>query len=790
MSSCGANSCPDRDSAAIRAAATRGARGRIRRTSRRLAACVTASGLIAAGITAGAAAATAQAPITVGWKQVSYAGVTLQVPRSWPAVNLTAHPAACPRLDVHAVYLGTPGPDPACPASGLGAKTGAVQITRLIAGSPDALAATRQVVIGGRRARTNPDAATTHTIIDVFPAFAMEVALSFGSDQAIADQVQSSIRLSGHGTAKAAPWPPPMPVATVQGVYQGRGFDACAAPASGTMSAWLGSPYHAIGVYIGGINRACAQANLTASWINTIQRRGWRFLPLYPGLQATCGPAGNATINPNNPAAQGRSAADDAVAQAQHLGIPAGTPIVYDMEAYNGCGGEVISFLAAWDKELHAKSYSAGVYESFSNVADLIGARRSMTEPDVMYYADWDGQATTASSYMPPGMWTMHQRIHQYLGGHNATYGGQTISIDSDQFDANLGGGVLPSDHSGFHLSVAIDTNKAAEWFARAANGRLVRDYQDPHGSNGWAAVSALGPASATIVSNPAAVANQDGRLEVFARDSAGRVQHAWQAIGGSARWVWGATPAGGGSPGTTRGDPAAILRPGGEVVVFVTGTNGTVATTAQNGPNGARGWAAWTNIKGSCAGWPVPFVDPAKTLEVFCRTTAGTIAMSTWNGSTWRAWATVGASPANLTADPAVVPDAAGHTELFATTRSGTIDHAAQNTSGNWSWNAPLTTNSAGASVSRTPSAVLWPDRRIEVFFQLTNGRLGHIYQKAAGWSAIMAMGGTILGSPHAWAGVSGVGEIAGLNTNHAIADSHWTGRAWTGWVQLGGSF
>ena len=786
MSSRGTNPCPDRNSAAIRAEATRGARGLIRLAGRRSAACVAASGLILAG--AAVTAAAAQAPITVGWKQVSYAGVTLQVPRSWPAVNLTAHPSACPRLDVHAAYLGTPGPNPACPASGLGAKTGAVQITRLVAGSPDALAATRPVVIGGRRARTNPDAATTHTIIDVFPAFGMEVALSFGRDQALVGQVQSSIRISGHAAAKA-PRPPLAPVATVQGVYQGRGFDTCAAPASGTMGAWLRSPYRAVGVYIGGINRACAQASLTASWINAIQRAGWRYLPLYPGLQATCGPAGNATINPNNPAAQGRAAADDAVSQAQHLGIPATTPIVYDMEAYNGCGGEVISYLAAWDKELHAKNYSAGVYESFSNVADLVNARRSMTEPDVMYYADWDGLATTASSYMPPGMWTQHQRIHQYQGGHNETYGGQTISIDNDQFDANLGA-VSPSDHTGFHVSVAIDTSKTAEWFARAANGRLVRDYQDARGSNGWAAVSALGPPAATIASNPAAVANQDGRLEVFARDRAGRVLHTWQASGGAARWVWGSAPVGTGSPGITRGDPAAILRPGGEVAVFVADTNGTVATTTQNGPNGIGGWAAWANIKGSCAGWPVPFVDSAKTLEVFCRTTASRIAMSTWNGRAWSAWATVGRSPYNLAADPAVATDAAGHTELFATTWPGSIDRAAQNANGTWSWNTPLTTNSAGAGVSRTPSAIVWPNRRIEVFFQLSNGRLGHIYQKAAGWSAITAMGGTILGSPRAWIGVSGAGEIAGLNANHAIADNRWTGRAWTGWVQLGGSF
>ena len=35
---------------------------------------------------------------------------------------------------------------------------------------------------------------------------------------------------------------------------------------------------------------------------------------------------------------------------------------------------------------------------------------------------------------------TSHQRIHQYLGNHLATYGGVSIDIDTDKLDVNLGG--------------------------------------------------------------------------------------------------------------------------------------------------------------------------------------------------------------------------------------------------------------------------------------------------------------------------------------------------------------
>ena len=50
-------------------------------------------------------------------------------------------------------------------------------------------------------------------------------------------------------------------------VYTGQAFDACTAPPLTTMQAWLASPYRAIGVYVGGQNRTCAQPELTRDWV-------------------------------------------------------------------------------------------------------------------------------------------------------------------------------------------------------------------------------------------------------------------------------------------------------------------------------------------------------------------------------------------------------------------------------------------------------------------------------------------------------------------------------------------
>ncbi len=54
-----------------------------------------------------------------------------------------------------------------------------------------------------------------------------------------------------------------------------------------------------------------------------------------------------------------------------------------------------------------------------------------------MWIARWDSNsALTGWSGIPDSQWSDHQRGKQYRGDHNETYGGVTINIDSDRFDA------------------------------------------------------------------------------------------------------------------------------------------------------------------------------------------------------------------------------------------------------------------------------------------------------------------------------------------------------------------
>ena len=76
-------------------------------------------------------------------------------------------------------------------------------------------------------------------------------------------------------------------------------------------------------------------------------------------------------------------------------------------------------------------------------------APRPFTLPDRIWVARWDGAPNTSTTYIPEDGWRPGGRMKQYLGGHNETWGGVTINIDSNYIDLGAGlpaasGGPLP----------------------------------------------------------------------------------------------------------------------------------------------------------------------------------------------------------------------------------------------------------------------------------------------------------------------------------------------------------
>ncbi|WP_350274284.1 glycoside hydrolase domain-containing protein [Kribbella sp. HUAS MG21] len=227
--------------------------------------------------------------------------------------------------------------------------------------------------------------------------------------------------------------------------FTGLAFDTCTAPTVAQMTAWKSSPYKAIGIYIGGVNRTCAQPQLTPSWVSSVTRMGFRLIPIYMGYQAPCTFRTNA-VKMTAPSAtyQGALLARDAVKVARALNLLGGSAIYADMEHYNAtdatCKLTVLRYLSAWTKQLHALGFLSGVYAHQNSGAPHLASvynSTSYARPDALWIARWDGNSSlTGWPTVPNTFWAVGQRGKQYLGDHNETHGGVTLNIDSDRFDA------------------------------------------------------------------------------------------------------------------------------------------------------------------------------------------------------------------------------------------------------------------------------------------------------------------------------------------------------------------
>jgi hypothetical protein len=149
---------------------------------------------------------------------------------------------------------------------------------------------------------------------------------------------------------------------------------------------------------------------------------------------------------------------------------------------------------------------------------DDAGANRDhrFTLPDHIWIGDWNGKADVQSRYVRGTSWMPHRRVHQYKGGHNATYGGVTINIDSNFIDIGRGssmrreyrhcGGVRinfptyrtvrPGSRSDY-VRAAQCLLKEQKLYPGRINGvfsahlaRVVKKYRLDHGISGYSNIS------------------------------------------------------------------------------------------------------------------------------------------------------------------------------------------------------------------------------------------------------------------------------------------------------------
>ncbi|MGI5203090.1 DUF1906 domain-containing protein [Spirillospora sp. CA-108201] len=406
---------------------------------------------------------------------VEYRGLRVPVPAGWRVHRLDRHPSLCVRYDRHAVYLGRPGPQPDCPARAVG-RTEAVHIQPAGNGR-----IARTVVHADKLASLTVPRTADHETRLTLPEAGVTITGVYGTDPGLLQRLLRGTRLSGRWTAapprpdvrrlattvppattvpsattaatapSAAPSGGPVPTdgespsaghgtALERSWARGRGFDTCTAPSLATMRAWRPS-FKVTNIYIGGSARGCAQPNLTASWVRQVRAMGYRLTATYVGLQAPCGNRPQ-RFTAGNASRQGARAAADAARRARALGIPAGKPLYYDMEAYDhkkgACRAAVLRFVDNWVDRLKTEGYKPCLYSSAKSGIRDVG-RSSISKPSCVWFANWDGRAEVyGDPFLSDTWWSPHRRVKQYRGGHRETHGGVTLNIDGDVADGRV----------------------------------------------------------------------------------------------------------------------------------------------------------------------------------------------------------------------------------------------------------------------------------------------------------------------------------------------------------------
>jgi hypothetical protein len=607
-----------------------------------------------------------------GLQRISYRGYTFEIPRSWPVIDEGADSGRCVRFDEHAVYLGAPGVNQVCPSWLLGT-TEAI----LIQPGPARAAATsvedpiaRDISVTARRIRLT-------ATFDADPTVIYRILASAGLPAPVI-QVPNPARLaaavSSSGAAQAAPGvlaaaagrlgslpasarraalaqlrgdvAPELPAAVTD--YQGRGFDSCTAPSRRYMRAWRRhSPYRAIGIYIGGADRACDQPNLTPGWIRRQARAGWHFFPMYAGPQAAFGEL-------SEPARQGERAADDAVVQAERLGFGPTAPIYYDMEAYPPRDtGVALRFLSAWTARLHRLGFGSGVYSSSkSGIVDLARQfrlhRHAYSMPNVVYDALWNGKRNTSDKAYRRGEWSSHQRLHQYSGNVRQTFGGDTIYIDQDYLNV-----ALPAPGGTDQATPAVTgPDGSVDVFYRGADNDLWRELYSP--GSGWSQPIDMG---GTLSSAPTAVCVGAGGVEVFYRGARGDLWEVSYRSGSG----WG-RPRKLAMMGVLGSRPTAVAQPNGVIDVFWKGSADDHLWHGQFDPG--RGWAGPQGLGGSLTSYPSPVESSPGTVAVFWQGRDGSLWHVTRRFTSWSRPASLGMGPLGGSARATAQPN--GAIEVF----------------------------------------------------------------------------------------------------------------------------
>ncbi len=296
------------------------------------------------------------------------------------------------------------------------------------------------------------------------------------------------------------------------------------------------------------------------------------------------------------------------------------------------------------------------------------------------------------------------------------------------------------------------------------------------------ALVAALGPTEA----RPAAVANPNGTVRVFALAAGGGLTGGSleqdSLASGSSAWS-GFTSLGGATPY----GPSAVAASNGDTWVFVIGANGVLY--ADRLPSGSATWSGWSSA-GSPSGTHLAGVgtvvqDHTGVIRVFARGVNGSLYTDSLSGTTWSGFTNLGGV---WPYDVAALVGKGGYVHVFAVGTTGNLYHDQMLPGSSWSGWSDL-----GGQVTGIPAVTQDSGGTIRAYARQTPaGGLLEYYSATGSSYPTDTHGGAW---PYDDVAVADTGtysvSVFGVGTTGSAYWQYLTPTpTWSGWTNLGGSF
>jgi predicted Zn-dependent protease len=313
-------------------------------------------------------------------------------------------------------------------------------------------------------------------------------------------------------------------------------------------------------------------------------------------------------------------------------------------------------------------------------------------------------------------------------------------SLDLQNVAAHELGNAVGLGHVTDNLLTMYPTSFAGETLRRSlGNGdRAGMNFLYPAG-NTWISSWISLNGGLKDSTDPAVIANDDGRLQVFVVGANNQLYYKTQTAAGSSTWTGWTSLSGEVKADTT---PAVVRNSDGRLQVFVVGTNNQLYYKTQSSPNSNTWSSSWTSLGGVLRADtdPIGIANSDGRLQVFMvgtdnalyyktQTTAGS---NTWSSS----WTSLGVG-VKADTSPAVARNSDGRLQVFVIGTNNQLHYRAQTAADSNTWSPAWTSIGGGLRDGTDPVVIVDSDGRLQAFVVGTNNQLYYKTQTTAGSSA-----------------------------------------------------